>query len=173
MMTSAIATTNSGSACVAPKTTTETRNSVTSPRSTRRSTNPQIPRGRRTRSEEAAIAVTGRGYDLLSSATRAAHRAARPLSRLSAEPDRPVAVAEGVEREHALVALLDALDLGAVAVEERREAPDQVAAVVVLHLLHVVQDLRPLLLVDGAERLLVEGEEPLVGRIRPVRLVVR
>src|SRR5436305_1474190 len=40
------------------------------------------------------------------------------------EPDRPVAVPEGVERQHALVALLQALHLRRVAVEQRAEAPD-------------------------------------------------
>src|SRR5262249_58236199 len=95
-----------GSACVAAKTITETRNKVRRPSSARRTTNPQIPcrsgirrqpRGKRTG------AVVTDDYRL-------------------AEPERPVTIAELVKRKDALVAALQPLHLAAVAVERRMRA---------------------------------------------------
>src|SRR5581483_7732284 len=97
----------------------------------------------------------------------------RPARARLPEPEGPVAIPEVVQLHDALPALDQALDLRAVAVEEVAEAPDDVAAVVVLELHHLVLDREPLLAVDGPERLLVEGQELVVGGVRPVGLVVR
>src|SRR4051794_16153977 len=92
----------------------------------------------------------------------------------SGEPDGAVPVTEGREVQRAL-ARLQPLDLRGVAVEEAAEERDDVAAGVVLLLLHLVLELHPLRVVGGGERLVVEVLEVRSGaRLRrPVRLVVR
>src|SRR5262249_7486027 len=103
---------------------------------------------------------------------RAARRC-RPAARVVlAERDRPVAMAEAVERQDALVSGYEALHLRRVGVKLRVEAPHDVAAGVVLHLLHLQEDLAALLAVGCLLRLVIERDELLVRGVGPVRLVV-
>src|SRR5690349_3030464 len=91
-----------------------------------------------------------------------------------AEPDRPVAVAEAIQVERAL-ARLEPLDPGRVAVDEAAEEGDDVAAGVVLDLLHLVLDLHPRGRVGRGQGLVVQRPEVRPGaRLRrPVGLVIR
>src|SRR5690349_5249928 len=71
-----------------------------------------------------------------------------------AEPDRPEAVPEAIQVEGAL-AWLESLDPGRVAVDEPAEEGDDVAADVVLGLLHLVLDLGAGGRVGGGQGLVV------------------
>src|SRR6266516_1688554 len=137
-----------GRACVAAKMITETTASVSAPRKTRRMTKPLIPW--KTRRPEAR------------------RRRFRPPVALF-EGDGAEVVAISAQRQRAL-ARLEPHDLRAVGVDEVVEPPDDVAAAVVLHLLHLMDDGAALLPVDRPERLVVERDEL---RVVPVRLVVR
>src|SRR5256714_15497548 len=127
---------------------TETIASVSAPRRTRRMTKPLIPwkirrpEARRGRFRPPASSLEGDGAEV---------------------------VAIPAQRQRAL-ARLDPHDLRAVGVDEVVEPPDDVAACVVLHLLHLVDDGAALLPVDRPECLVVERDEL---RAVPVRLVVR
>src|SRR5207244_7837878 len=72
---------------------------------------------------------------------RVTRRCRRATLSVLAEPDRPVAMTERVEREDTLVSGLEPLHLRGVAVEQRAEAPYDVAACVLLHRLLVQPDL--------------------------------
>src|SRR6266545_3573049 len=137
-----------GRACVAAKMMTETSASVSAPSRTRRMTKPVIPWKKRR--------------------PEACRRRFRPPAS-SLEGDGAEVVAITAQRQRAL-ARLDPHDLRAVGVDQVVEPPDDVAAVVVLHLLHLVDDGAALPRVDRLERLVVERDEL---RVVPVRLVVR
>src|SRR5215469_3546348 len=136
-----------GSAWVARNTRIETRIRTTTPSSSRRRMNPHTPVGR----------------NLLTTA----------LPSALGEPDRTEAVAEAIQVEGAL-AWLEPLHLGRVAVDQATEERDDVPAVVVLELLHLVLDLGALRRVGAGQRLVVQRLEVRPGaRLgRPVRLVV-
>src|SRR5260221_119844 len=144
-----------GIACVAAKTTTETRTRTMTPYTTRRMTNAQ--------------------KGLSSRAGRAGR--ARPaliklgLASLAVEPDGAVAMPIPVELQRSLAGA-EARHLGAVRVDEVTEEGDYVSAGVVLLQLHGVDDLTPLRLVDLGNRLLVEVRK--VGSLGwPVRGIER
>src|SRR4051812_31311853 len=139
-----------GSAWVAANTSRDTASSVAMPSRRRRRMKPGMPWS------------TG-----MVSRRRARRRPGAPRS--LSEPDRPVAVAEAVQVERALVGP-EALHLRRVGVEQVVEERDDVAAHVVLHLLHLADRHLAILEIHLAERLLVERDEL---RVLPVRLVVR
>src|SRR5258706_16338448 len=112
-----------------------------------------MPFGARVGSDRAHAAIIRRPA---SGRRRRAAGGAPSLLRSSAVPDRAVAMAEGVEWEDALVTCFQPLHLARVTVEERAEAPDDVAAPVVLHLLHLAHDRRALGPVGGHLRLVVQ-----------------
>src|SRR5436305_1190205 len=134
-----------GRSCVAAKTTIETTSSVKRPSRILRITKPQTPwnsRAAKTRLVTAvAAAVIGASPSPSRLGPAGTAQAHGPGRCSSAERDRPVSVAELVQGEGALEARLEPLDLRAVAVESVVEAPDDVAAGVVFHLLHLVDDL--------------------------------
>src|SRR2546430_337936 len=144
-----------GSACVAANTTIETRNSTRIPSRTRRTMNPAIPprRPRRT-----GTAVRG------PASTNAASVAL-------GEPDGSVSMSERVEVQRPPVHL-EPFDLRAVGVDQVVEERDDVPALVVLQLLHLVDDVAPLGRVHLGQRLRVHAEVVRALR-RPVALVVR
>src|SRR5215208_1024352 len=141
-----IARAGSPSACVATKTMTETTNITTTPSSSRRMTKPVIP-PRRNQFIRGAASGEPHGAEAV------------PVAR---QVQRPLAGRQ-------------ALDLGGVAVDEGVEVGDDVAADVVLELLHLVLDLDPLRRVGLLQRLLVKIAEvrSVTGLRRPVGLVVR
>src|SRR2546421_9799581 len=135
-------------AWVAAKTTIDTSTSTRSPSRIRRTMKTAIP-PRRTAAGEA----WGRG----------------PASPLT-EPDGAEAMTECVQIQCPL-ARLESLNLGAVGVDQVVEEGDDVAALLVLDLLHLVDDVASLSGVHLGQRLLVEAE--VVGVLRwPVALVV-
>src|SRR5262245_23391143 len=72
------------------------------------------------------------------------HRSRRRASPSLAKPNVPVAVAEVVQRHYSFVIRLHALQPRGIAIEMRAEAPDEVAAVLVLESLHPMEDCRAL-----------------------------
>src|SRR6266511_4184462 len=124
-----------GRACVAAKMMTETSASVSAPSRTRRMTKPVIPWKKRR--------------------PEACRRRFRPPAS-SLEGDGAEVVAITAQRQRAL-ARLDPHDLRAVGVDQVVEPPDDVSAVVVLHLLHLVDDGAALPRVDRLERLVVRS----------------
>src|SRR5205823_5410204 len=138
-----------GSAWVIAKTMIDTMTSVSAPSARRRTMKAVMPRRR----------LMGVGGPAPGGPTRCRSR----------EGDRPEAVPVAAERQRTL-ARLEPHHLRAVRVHEVVEAPDEVAAAVVLHPLHLVHDGTALRLVGRLQRLLVERDEL---RVAPVRLVVR
>src|SRR5690348_16327974 len=137
-----------GSAWVARNTSTETRTSTRTPSRSRRTMKPPTP------------------------PSLSLFMVACPA--VLAEVDRAETVPEAVQVEGALAGL-EALDPGRVAVDEVAEERDDVAADVVLDLLHLVLDLDALGVVGGGQRLVVQRDEVRAGTglRRPVALVVR
>src|SRR5437016_3093029 len=135
-------------AWVAAKTTIETSTRTRSPSRIRRTMKTAMP-ARRTAAGEA----WGRGP-------------ATPLT----EPDGAEAISECVEVQGPL-ARLEPLNLGAVGIYQVVEEGNDVAALLVLELLHLVDDVASFSGVHLGQRLLVEAE--VVGILRwPVALVV-
>src|SRR6202158_5652246 len=135
--------------------TIETSTSTKAPSSRRRRINPQMAR-LPTASPGGACVVVPPG--------------AAVGALLLAEPDGAVAMAERGEVQSAFAGH-ESGDLRAVGVDQVVEERNDVPALVVLELLHLVLERDPLGLVDLGQRLLVQGQVVRIRR-RPVALVV-
>src|ERR1700681_4396172 len=148
-----------GRACVAAKTTTETRTRTKSPCRMRRTMNSQTPpvfAGPRLGPGRSSMAGPARGST---------------CSVALGKPDVSEAMSKGVEVERGLAPIVESGDLRAVGVDEVVEHRNDVAALVVLEILHLVDDVGALGGIWFREGLLVEAD--VVGtRRRPVALRV-
>src|ERR1700716_506921 len=149
-----------GSAWVAAKTTIETSTSTRSPWRTRRTMNIQMP----------PVLPGPPGVPCRSSIAGPARGSTCSVA--LGEPDVPEAMSEGVEVQRRLAPLVESSDFRAVGVDEVVEHRDDVAALLVLELLHLVDDVGALAGIGLGESLLVEAD--VVGVLRrPVAFVVR
>src|SRR5207248_497398 len=149
-----------GRAWVAAKTTIETSTSTSSPWRMRRTMNSQMP-------PVLAGPPVGPGRSSIAGPARGS-----TCSVALGEPDVPVAMSEGVEVERSFAPLVESRDFRAVGVDEVVEHRDDVAALLVLELLHLVDDVGALAGIGLGEGLLVEADVVRVLR-RPVAFVVR
>src|SRR3989441_2111885 len=149
-----------GRAWVAAKTTIETSTSTSSPWRMRRTMNIQMP-------PVLAGPPVGPGRSSMAGPARGS-----TCSVVLCEPDVPEAMSEGVEVELRLAPLVKARDFRAVCIDQVVEHRDDVAALLVLELLHLVDEVGALAGIGLGESLLVEADVVRVLR-RPVALVVR
>src|SRR5437868_8977121 len=149
-----------GSAWVAAKTTIETRTSTSSPWRIRRRMNRRMPPVR-------AGPPAGPGRSSMAGPARGSTWSVA----LGGEVDAPIPMSKGVKVQRGLAPIVEATNLRGVSVDQVVEHRDDVATLVVLELLHLVDDVGPLRGVDLFQGVLVEAD--VVGILRrPVALVV-
>src|SRR5439155_926484 len=128
--TSATPTTNSGSAA---NTTIETRTSTSSPWRIRRRMNRRMPPVR-------AGPPAGPGRSSMAGPARGSTWSVA----LGGEVDAPIPMSKGVKVQRGLAPIVEATNLRGVGVDQVVEHRDDVATLVVLELLHLVDDVDPL-----------------------------